>query len=141
MANLRTTDAGGQDILELYFNRTGFSIELFTDSGALEDGQATRELAEGGGYVEKDLSAVAYAVGLDAGVPIIEWEDVVWTFTGPLTNAVNTTIKGYTVLRNATIIFEQLLPGSGYTPANNGDKLTISVKYKLGNVPGGGEPA
>lgn len=141
MANLKLTDEGGQDVLETYVAAGSFSIELFTDSGPLTDGQATRELATGGGYVEKDLDAVAYAVSTVAGVPIVEWEDVVWTFTGPLTNSVNKTVKGYSVLRNATIIWEQLLPGSGYTPANDGDKLTISPKFKLGNVPGGGEPA
>ena len=141
MANLRTTDAGGQDILETYLLSGMFYIDLFTDSGALQDGQVIRELAEGGGYDDVDLDIINYTVGLSGGVPTVEWDPVVWTFTGPLTNAVNKTIKGYSVYHNDIIIFEQLLPGSGYTPANNGDKLTISVKYKLGNVPGGGEPA
>jgi hypothetical protein len=138
---MRVTDLGAQDVLNAYFALTGFSLELFVDSGALTDDQATRELATGGGYVEKDLDAVANAVGTEAGVPLIEWEDVVWTFTGALTNAVNKTIKGVMLLRGATIIAEQLLPGTGYTPANNGDKLTISPRFMLGNVPGGGNPA
>ena len=138
---MRVTDLGNQDILTAYFALTGFSLELFVDSGALTDSQATRELATGGGYVEKDLDVVANAVGTEAGVPLIEWADVVWTFTGPLTNAVNKTIKGVMLLRGATIIAEQLLPGTGYTPANNGDKLTISPRFMLGNVPGGGNPA
>jgi len=135
MGKMRLTDAGGLDILNTYVAAGGFSLECFTDSGALQDGQAVRELATGGGYAEVDLDLVASAGSLVGGVPTMEWEDVTFTFSGPLTNAVNKTIKGVMLLRGATIIVEQLL-AAPYTPANAGDELTISPLMKLGNVPG-----
>jgi hypothetical protein len=49
-----------------------------------------------------------------------------------LTNAVNKTIKGYLIMADTTVVFEELLP-TPFTPANNGDKLTISLQFKLGN--------
>ena len=134
MAKLRLTDAGGLDILEVYVAAGGFSVELFVDAGATQDGQAVRELATGGGYAEIDLDAVASASSLISGVPTMEWDDIEFTFTGPLTNAVNKAIKGISILRGATIIVEQLLT-TPYTPVAGGF-LRVSPLMKLGNVPG-----
>jgi hypothetical protein len=133
---LRQLDNGGKLLLEIALGgdvRPALSIELFTDAQGLSDSEQTRELATGGGYVEKDLDAVAWATSLSDGIPIIEWEDVVWTFSGALTNAVNKTIKGYMVLLGATVVFEELL-SDPMTPTNPGDILKVAPVYKLGNV-------
>jgi hypothetical protein len=133
---LRQLDDGGMLLLDIALGgatRPAISIELFTDAQGLSDSEQVRELATGGGYVRKDLDLTASATSLSGGIPIIEWDDVVWTFTGPLTNAVNKTIKGYMVLLGTTVVFEELL-SDPMTPTNNGDILKIAPVFKQGNV-------
>ena len=139
--SLLLTQGGSEKILNTFFGGSSYPkpanmyLELFTDSGALSntDQGSGRELATGGGYAEIDLTTLDTAAGLSSGIGIIEWMDAVFTFTGPLTNSTNKTIKGYIVLADNVVIFEELLPGSGFTPANSGDTLTIALQFKLGN--------
>jgi len=144
MANGHLTDAGGLILVDIALGDTSkfanLTLRAFTDSGALQDGQAARSFVTPGdaGYAVVDLLALASASSLVGGVPTIEWDDVVWTFTGPLTGGA--TIKGVAIVGGSTQIYEQLLPGSGFTPANNGDKLTVTPLVMFGNVPGGGLP-
>jgi hypothetical protein len=135
---LKLTDGGGLLALDVFFGAsakpTDWTIELFTDANPLADDDqgAGRELATGGGYAEIDLDPLVNAAAAAGGIPQVTWDDAVWTFTGPLTNAVNKTIKGYLIMADTTVVFEELLP-TPFTPANNGDKLTISLQFKLGN--------
>jgi len=140
---LKLTDDGGKKILDVFFGDapapTSYYLELFTDSNPLADtdgGGSTRTLAAGGGYAELDMSTLATAAQLIGGIPVIEWEDAVFTFTGPLTG--NPAIKGYAVIMDNVVIFEELLlNGAGvaapYTPVNNGDILRIALAFQLGN--------
>lgn len=142
MANLKLTDWGGQDILLEYLTAGGLTLEIFVDAGGLTDEQADREPAEGN--YEVDLDSVDYEITEIGGVPAVVWDPVVITFTGPLSNAVNKTVRGYSVMKTtvahgAINIWEQLLP-AGYTPTGAGDKLTITPRFMLGNVPAGGLP-
>lgn len=138
------TDAGGALLLDIALGdaakHSSLSLKLFTDSGALTDGQATRSfVATEAGYAPADLLATASASTVNAGIPTIQWEDITFTFTGPLTDTA--TIKGCSIVAGSTIIYEQLLPGSGYQPMNSGDQLIVTPLIEMGNVPGGGHPA
>ena len=126
------TDAGGQDILEVYFAAAGLYVELFTDVNELLDSDdgSTRTLATGGGYVEKYLNVVPFTVDIVAGIPTALFDEIVWTFTGPLTG--NAAVRGYMIMRNATVIAEELF-ATPFTPVNNGDTWTINLAYALGN--------
>ena len=134
---LKLTDGGGELILKVFFEGftrpTTWSVALFTDSNALNDADqgSGRVLAAGGGYTDKDLTAVASAVDLNpSGIPCISWDDITWTFTGPLTGGVS--IKGYVVIADTTFIHEELLD-SPYIPGSDGGLLTISPQFLLGN--------
>jgi hypothetical protein len=132
MAGFVQTDDGGIEMLTVFFQSIGFTVELFTDVNELldSDGGETRTLATGGGYVEKDLDAEIADIALVGGIPTITWNDITWTFTGPLTG--NPAIRGYMIMRNATVIAEELFPAP-FTPVNNGDTWTVSLSYALGN--------
>lgn len=64
-----------------------------------------------------------------SSIPKATWAAQTYTFTGPLTG--NTTIKGYQVLNGTTMLFGELI--TNFTPANNGDTLTITPSFQLGN--------
>lgn len=126
------TDAGGRDILNVYFATAGLYVELFTDVQPLldSDNGATRTLATGGGYVHKWLNVVPFTADIVAGIPTALFDAITWTFTGPLTGSV--AIRGYMIMRNATVIAEELF-ATPFTPVNNGDTWTINLAYALGN--------
>ena len=131
---IKVTDAGGQNMLNVIFGatakQTAFTLQLFTDSTALADADtnATHTVATGGGYADKTLSNNA-TVSLNGGIPEAVWGAQVFTFTGALTTS--PTIKGYQVLSGTTLLFEELI--TNFTPANNGDTLTLTPKFQAGN--------
>jgi len=133
---IKLADIGGQQMLNVLFGATSkstsFTVQLFTDSLGLADADiyTTHTLANGGGYVDKTLANDA-TVGLSAdNIPEAAWTSRVWTFTGPLTG--NPSITGYQVLSGTTLLFAETL-STPFTPSNNGDQLTTTVKFKLGN--------
>lgn len=131
---LKVTDAGGQNMLNVLFGATAksttFTLQLFADSNALADTDinTTHTVATGGGYADKTLTNNA-AVSLNGGIPEAVWGAQTFTFTGALTT--NPTIKGYQVLSGTTLLFEELI--TNFTPANNGDTLTLTPKFQAGN--------
>jgi hypothetical protein len=131
---LKVTDAGGQNLLNVLFGATAkattFTLQLFTDSNALADTDTntTHTVATGGGYADKPLTNNA-TVALNGGIPEAVWGAQTFTFTGALTT--NPTIKGYQVLAGTTLLFEELI--TNFTPANNGDTLTLTPKFQAGN--------
>ncbi len=132
---IKLTDVGGQNLLNILFGATAkpttFTLQLFTDSNAPADGDinTTHTVATGGGYADKTLSNNA-TVALNGGIPEASWTAQTWTFTGALTT--NPTIKGYQVLNGTTLLFEETF-GTPFTPANNGDALTLTPKFQIGN--------
>jgi hypothetical protein len=133
---IKLTDVGGQEFLNVLFGSTAkptsFAVQLFTDANSPADADinTTHTVATGGGYVSKTLANDA-TVQLSADfIPEASWSSLVWTFTGPLSG--NPSITGYQVLHGTTLLFEETL-ATAFTPANNGDQLTITTKFKLGN--------
>lgn len=132
---IKVVDAGGQFFLNVLFGATAkpttFTVQLFTDSNAPADGNinTTHTVASGGGYVDKTMSNNA-TVALSSGIPEATWAALVWTFTGALAGTVS--IKGYQVLSGTTLLWEELL-AAPFTPANNGDQLSITPKFRAGN--------
>lgn len=132
---VKVTDVGGQNMLNILFGviakPTAFSVQLFTDALAPGDADinTTHTPASGGGYVDKSLANNA-TVGLNGGIPEAVWGSVTWTFTGALDGAVS--IKGYQILNGSTLLWEETL-GTPFTPANNGDQLTLTPKFQMGN--------
>lgn len=132
---IKLTDVGGQNLLNVLFGATAktttFTLQLFTDSNAPADGDtnATHTVATGGGYADKSLSNNA-TVAFNGGIPEAAWGAQTWTFTGALT--ASATVRGYQVLAGTTLLWEETL-GTPFTPANNGDQLTITPKFQLGN--------
>lgn len=128
-------DVGGQLMLNVLFGATAkttsFTLQLFTDANAPADGDinTTHTLAAGGGYADKTLSNNA-TVALETGIPVATWAAQTWTFTGALTSGA--TIRGYQVLAGTTLLFEETF-GTPFTPANNGDQITFTPKFALGN--------
>lgn len=133
---VKVVDIGGQALLNILFGSTAkmtaFTIQLFTDSNALADTDinTTHTVPDAtGGYVDKALTNNA-VVALNGGIPEASWSSVTWTFTGPI--QAGGTIRGYQILSGTTLIWEETL-GTPFTPANNGDQLTLTPKFQLGN--------
>lgn len=133
---VKLPDVGGNQMLNVLFGATAkvtsFTLQLFTDANAPADSDtnATHTLASGGGYADKTLSNNATVANDGSGVPTATWSAQTWTFTGAL-NA-GATIRGYQLLAGTTLLFEETF-GTPFTPANNGDQLTLTPKFSLGN--------
>jgi hypothetical protein len=134
--SIKLMDEGGQEFLNVLFGATVkptvFTVQLLTDAVALADADiyTTHTVATGGGYVDKTMANDA-TVALSAdNIPEATWLARVWTFTGALTG--NPSITGYQVLSGTKLLFAEKLV-TAFTPANNGDQLTITPKFKLGN--------
>jgi hypothetical protein len=78
----------------------------------------------GGGYAAKTLTNGSWTIQANQPPDALYNTTETFTFTGPLTT--NTTIYGYVVTNAAgtTTLWAQMLD-SAFTPANNGDSLTI----------------
>ena len=133
---IKLADVGGELLLNVLFGTTAkpttFTVQLFTDANSPADADVynTQTIAAGGGYVDKTLANDATVALAADNIPEAAWLARVWTFTGPLTG--NPSITGYQVLSGTTLLFEETL-ANAFTPANNGDQLTITTKFKLGN--------
>lgn len=129
-------DVGGLNMLNVLFGSTAkttsFTLQLFTDANAPADSDtnSTHTVASGGGYADKTLSNNATVAADGNGIPVATWAAQTWTFTGALTSGA--TIRGYQVLAGTTLLFEETF-GTPFTPANNGDQMTFTPKFALGN--------
>lgn len=85
------------------------------------DTAGTYTEATGGGYSTK---AALTGANWTIATGTASYTDLVWTFTGALTT--NPTIYGYYVVRASTgdLVFAESF--TGFTPASNGDSLTIT---------------
>jgi hypothetical protein len=104
-----TPNSGGTDVVGTYTEAAGGG---YTAGG--------KTVTRGSGWtltVANDPSDVIYT-------------SLVWTFTGPLTT--NPTIYGYYVTdsTDAILLWSELLT-TPFTPTNNGDTLTITLKFAL----------
>lgn len=87
------------------------------------DTAASYSEASGGGYASKTCTGSSWTV--TNGAPTTAtYTALVWTFTGALNG--NATIYGYYVTRASTgdLVFAESF--SAFTPATNGDNLTIN---------------
>ena len=133
-----TVDAGLDILMPPYFVANDVKLKLFVNdytplrtstAGAFTE-------AAGGGYALKTLTANTHTVQTATTPHDINWGSQAWTFTGALTT--NPTIYGYYVTNSAgtTVLWAQRLD-SAFTPANNGDTLTIDptrIQY-AGGIP------
>jgi len=131
----KVSDVGGQLLLNILFGATAkptvFTLQLFTDSNALADADiyTTHTLASGGGYADLAMANDATITTNSSGIPIATWGAESFVFTGVITAG---SIKGYQVITGTTLLFAETL-SSAYTPLVNGDTLTITPTFILGN--------
>ncbi len=138
--SLILSDTGALEILNCIFGEEdsplSFEVVLFTSPGPINDGMQepnfTLVLDGDAGYYQKSVPLSAMTAALSTGIPQAAWTDLIWTFSGPLTGGIS--IKGYAVIAvpTGTVYFSELL-ATPFTPANNGDKLTIALRFRLGN--------
>lgn len=127
------TDTGALEILNAIFGEedtpTEFELILFSSPSVITDSIVYAN------FTFEDFTSLTLAemtTSLSSGVPMSSWVDKVFTFTGPLSG--NASIKGYAVVAQPsnTVWFAELL-STPFTPAENGDKLTLKLRFKLGN--------
>lgn len=130
-------DVGADVFLKGFFNNTwaaggrNLTLKLFATNvtPADTDTAGTYTEATGGGYSAKTLSNGSWTVtvGNDPSDAVYAAQE--FTFTGALTT--NTTVYGYFVVdADGVLLWAEKLT-SGFTPANNGDKLTITPKFQM----------
>ena len=127
---LQFADTGAAAVLTSYFGATTLTIELFATNVTPSDTstKASFTAAAGGGYATKTLTGGSWTIGDDGGgIQQAAYAQQTWTFTGALTT--NATIYGYYVYNGTTLIFAEAL-STPFTPANNGDQLSITPIVK-----------
>ena len=144
--SLILADEGAEFILDDFWNDTAktFKVKLYTNNVTPADGDtvASYTIATGGGYTDSTLDdATATATGSLAiptissvsGIAQVAWTPLIWTFTGALTT--NPTIYGYIVTDSSStfLLFAERL-SSSYTPSVAGDTLSLTLRFKMGNV-------
>ena len=131
-------DTGAASIMNAYFNNSPVPANLLlklyctnvTPNANGTDTQASYTVCTGGGYADKTLTLGSWTQTTPGGLAQVAYADQVFTFTGVLTT--NGTIYGYYVTNAAaTILIWSELLGSTFTPANNGDSVTISPLVKM----------
>lgn len=125
-------DAAGLEILNALFGEegtpAGFQLLLFTSPATINDTLVFANFE----FEEFDtLTLVEMSTSLSAGVPMATWPDKTFTFAGALPG--NASIKGYAVASDTNTVWFAELLSQPFTPANNGDKLTVAPRFKLGN--------
>ncbi len=131
-------DTGAASIMNAYFNNSPVPANLLlrlyctnvTPNANGTDTPATYTVCTGGGYADQTLTLGSWTQTTPGGLAQVAYANMVFTFTGALTT--NGTIYGYYVTNAAaTILIWSELLGSTFTPANNGDSVTISPLFKM----------
>ena len=131
-------DTGAASIMNAYFNNSPVPANLLlklyctnvTPNANGSDTTATYTVCTGGGYADQTLTLGSWTQTTPGGLAQVAYANQVFTFTGALTT--NGTIYGYYVTNAAaTILIWSELLGSTFTPANNGDSVTISPLFKM----------
>ncbi len=138
---LKLMDEGALQILKTFFDdtpkETKFNVRLFTEPATLAKKYTAESFtwpvyASGDSPPDESVTATDGGVGMTAGgtVPIMNWNSLEWTFTGPLTDGES--IKGYVVIgdTSANVLFAELL-SPAFKPENNGDKLAIQMNFSM----------
>jgi hypothetical protein len=122
-------DTGAAAVLTSYFAAT-LTIELFATNVTPSDTstKASFTAAAGGGYASKTLTGGSWTIGDDGGgIQQAAYAQQTWTFTGALTT--NATVYGYYLYNGSVLIGAEALT-TPFTPANNGDQLSITPIIK-----------
>jgi hypothetical protein len=131
------SDVGADQILKSYFNKSqpsggnNLTLKLYCTNVSPADTNTAGSFTEcaGGGYAAKTLTSGSWTVTVGDDPSDAIYADQVFTFTGALTT--NAVIYGYFVIdADGVLIWAELL-GSTFTPANNGDTVTIGPKFQL----------
>ena len=130
-------DVGADCILKTYFNNTrpaggnNLTLKLFCSNTtpADTDTAATYTEATGGGYVAKTLTNGSWTINVGDDPSRAAYAAQTFTFTGVLTT--NTTIYGYYVVDADNVFQWAERLGTAFTPASNGDNLTITPRFEL----------
>lgn len=132
---LTLADVGADAILGTFFNGSpvlgNLTLRLFVDDQALADTLVAGDLveADGGGYAAKTLTHGSWTLTTGNDPSDVVYAAQEFTFTGALTT--NPTIYGYYVTNAAgTLLWAERL-AAAFTPAANGDKLTVTPKFQL----------
>lgn len=117
-------------VLRLYTNN--YTPVIGSPSGGSVAADFTE--AAGGGYAAKTLAGSSFTLG-DDGVndALASYADQTWTFTGALTGSA--TIYGWfmTQATSGLLMAAELLSDT-YTPAVNGDSLTLAPRIRGGDL-------
>jgi hypothetical protein len=135
-AAMMVQDTGATSILNAYFNNSpapgNVILHLYCTNVTPADTDTSGSYTEcsGGGYSSKTLTNGSWTTSTVSGIPQAAYAAQTFTFTGALTT--NTTIYGYYVMNaGGTILLWSELLGSTFTPANNGDSVTITPQFQM----------
>lgn len=112
------------------------SLKLFTNNYTPVAASVAGDFAEasGGGYAAKSLTGTSWTVATNgSGQAEATYAAQTFTFTGALSGSAS--IYGYFVVQSSsgTIMWAERLANT-FTPANNGDALTINPKFQLQSI-------
>jgi hypothetical protein len=128
-------DVGADLVLGTFFVATAVQntkLKLFATNVTPSDADVvgTYTEASGGGYAAKTLTRGTWVLTVGHDPSDVVYADQVFTFTGALTT--NGTIYGHYITDNAgTVLLGAEKLTTPYTPAVNGDTLTIGMTLKL----------
>jgi hypothetical protein len=133
---LTLADVGADEILKRALNNSfptskDLTLKLFATNvtPADTDTAGTYTEATGGGYAAKTLTAGSWTITTANDPSDAVYAAQTFTFTGALTT--NPTIYGYYIVDgNGVLMWAERLTAA-FTPANNGDTLTITPKFQL----------
>lgn len=130
------TDLGADLMLGNIFNNAwptskDLTLKLYCNQPTLADTTVAGDMTEaaGGGYVAKTIANGSWTITAGNDPSDAVFAEQTFTFTGALTT--NTTIYGYYVVDdNGVMLWGEEL-SSAFTPASNGDELSITLKFQL----------
>ena len=128
-------DAGAASLIKAYFNNTwpaggkSLTLKLFATNVTPTDASTAGSFTEaaGGGYAAKTLTNGSWTESNVGGIEQVAYAAQTFTFTGALT--ANPTIYGYYVVdADGVLVYAEAQ--ASFTPANNGDNITITPTFQ-----------
>lgn len=136
VGTLLVPDVGEAEMLKYALNnkaQENQTLKLYATNVTPAEGDTAGSYTEaaGGGYAAKSLTGANWTVATATGTTTGTYNTAqVWTFTGALTT--NATIFGYfLVSASGGILLWAELAAASFTPATNGDTLTITPAIQL----------
>lgn len=132
---IQLADSGAAAILKAYFNNVwpaggkNLTLKLFATNVTPSDTSTAGSFTEaaGGGYAAKTLTNGSWTESNVSGIEQVAYAVQTFTFTGALTT--NPTVYGYYIVdADGNLVYAEAQ--SAFTPANNGDQITITPTFQ-----------